>query len=134
MPKRVGISTLVSWLVMGSVLLPAPGIRAQAPQQGKTIVTVDKFEGRIVYAIDSHRTKDILFSLNQVADNHGASQPIMILVDSRLPSAEIWNVAGVAAKAQLSNLRFFVVFHDAGRMSEIKRMPAIPISASPPTS
>jgi hypothetical protein len=52
-----------------------------------------------------------------------------VLIDSSFPISEIWNVDGVASKAQLTKVRFFVVFPETDMMSEIRRMPAIRVGA-----
>ena len=85
----------------------------------------------MIYKVDSRQVDDLLRALNQVTDRSGPNQPVRVIVDSRLPAAEIWNVDGVAGKAQLTNLRYFVFFHETEMMAEIKQMPAVPFSTSP---
>jgi hypothetical protein len=109
----------------------APSLLAQEAHPKPTTVVVEKAAGRVIYKVDSRQVDDLLRALNQVADRSGPNQPVNVIVDSRLPAAEIWNVDGVAGKAQLTNLRFFVFFHETEMMAEIKRMPAVPFSASP---
>ena len=104
---------------------------SQGAQAKPTTVVVEKVGGRVTYKVDSQRVDDLLRTLDQVADRSGPNQPINVIVDSRLPTAEIWNVDGIAGKAQLTNLRFFVLFHETEMMTEIKRMPAVRFSTSP---
>lgn len=111
-------------------LFMVPSVMSQEAHPKPTIVVVERVGGRVIYKVDSRQVDDLLHALNQVADRCGPNQPINVIVDSRLPSAEFWNVEGVAGKAQLTNLRFFVLFHETEMMIEIKRMPAIPFSTS----
>ena len=112
-------------------LFVVPGLLSQEALPKPTTVVVQKVGGHVTYKVDSRQVDDLLRALNQVADRSGPNQPVNVIVDSRLPAAEIWNVDGVAGKAQLTNLRFFVFFHETDMMTEIKRMPAVPFSASP---
>jgi hypothetical protein len=109
-------------------LFSVPILVPQETHPKPTTVIVEKVGGRVIYKVDSRQVDDLLRALNQVADRSGPNQPVNVIVDSRLPAAEIWNVDGVAGKAQLTNLRFFVLFHETEMMTEIKRMPAVPFS------
>jgi hypothetical protein len=115
---------------VATALLFSPCLRAQEPHTAPMVVRVAKVNGRASYTVDSQPVSDLLRAPNQVADPHGTNQPVVVQLDSRLPAAELWNVDGVAGRAQLSNLRFFIVFKETGMMSEIKRLPAVPVSAS----
>jgi hypothetical protein len=119
---------------LSAVLFFVPSLRSQETHPKPTTVLVERVGGRVSYKVDSRHVDDLLLALNQVADRNGTNQPVTVVVDSRLQSAEIWNVDGVAGKAQLTNLRFFVLFRDTEMMSEIKRMPAVPLSTSPPAN
>ncbi len=112
-------------------LFSVPSLVPQETHPKPTTVVVEKVGGRVTYKVDSRQVDDLLRALNQVADRSGPIQPVNVIVDSRLPSSEIWNVDGVAGKAQLTNLRFFVLFHETEMMTEIKRMPAVPFSVKP---
>lgn len=112
-------------------LFSVPSLVPQETHPKPTTVVVEKVGGRVTYKVDSRQVDDLLRALNQVADRGGPNQPVNVIVDSRLPSSEIWNVDGVAGKAQLTNLRFFVLFHETEMMTEIKRMPAVPFSVKP---
>jgi hypothetical protein len=125
MRVRFCICLAVVFLFYVPILLP------QETHPKPTTVLVEKVSGRVIYKIDSRQVDDLLRGLNQVADRSGPNQPVNVIVDSRLPAAEIWNVDGVAGKAQLTSLRFFVFFHETDMMTEIKRMPAVRFSASP---
>jgi hypothetical protein len=105
----------------------APSLLPQESHPKPTTVVVEKVGGRVTYKVDSRQVDDLLRALNQVADRSGPNQPVNVIVDSRLPSAQIWNVDGVAGKAQLANLQFFVFFHETDMMSEI------PFSKAPRT-
>ena len=114
--------------IAAAFLFSVPSLVPQETRPKPTTVVVEKVGGHVTYKIDSRQVDDLLRALNQVADRSGPNQPVNIIVDSRLPSSEIWNVDGVAGKARLTNLRFFVLFHETGMMTEIKRMPAVPFS------
>jgi hypothetical protein len=66
----------------------------------------------------------LLSDLNIVARQNGHSHPVTVLIDPNLPISEIWNIDGVAGKAQLTNVRFFVFFRETEMVAEIKRLPA----------
>jgi hypothetical protein len=122
------------YVTSAALLLFVPGLLPQDSGPRPTTILVEKVGGHVNYKVDSRQVDDLLKALNQVADRRGTSQPVNVLVDSRLPAGEIWNVDGVAGKAQLTNLRFFVFFHETEMMSEIKRMPAVPFSTSLPAN
>jgi hypothetical protein len=106
---------------------------------GPTVVRVDQTARGILYKVDSKPTgstptTDLLHTLNRIRAERGESTPVMVIIDSRVPINEIWNLSGVAGKAQLTNLRYFIHFHETEMMSEIKPMPAVPFSTNLPPS
>ena len=113
-----------------AILLCNPSLRA-TEQQISTVVLVEQERSHSTYKIDAHPVKDLLFGLSEVAEKKGKDQPIVVLINSSLPCQELWTVAGVAMKAELSNVRFFVVFRDSEMMVEIKRMPAVAFTTTP---
>ena len=122
---------VLSWIVAMAALFLAPHLSSQETSSKPTIVQIDMLPRGLVYKIDSKTTgseptDDLLHALNQVADQYGANHPVFVFVDPRLPINEIWNVNGVAAKAQLTNLRFFVFFRENQKMTEIKWTPFVP--------
>jgi biopolymer transport protein ExbD len=122
---------VLSWIVTMAALFLAPHLSSQETSSKPTIVQIDMLPRGLVYKVDSKTTgseptDDLLHALNQVADQHGANQPVFVFVDPRLPINEIWNVNGVAAKAQLTNVRFFVFFRENQKMTEIKWTPFVP--------
>ena len=101
-----------------------------------TIVMVERVGGRTVYKVDSKPvghgpTDDILHVFNEVSHRNGADHPILVYLDSRVPIEEIWNLSGIAGKAQLNNLRYFVFFRESQTMTEIKWTPPMPFTTSP---
>jgi len=112
-------------------LFIVPSLQPQDLAPTPTTIQVERVGGHVSYSVDSQHVGDLLLALNRVASRNGANRPVTVLVDSRLPLAEIWNVDGVAGKAQLTNLRFFVFFPETQMMSEIKRLPAVRLSTSP---
>jgi hypothetical protein len=127
---------VLRWSVMLMALFLAPILKPQEVRPKPTVVQVDKTARGIVYKVDSKPTgskptDDLLHALNQVADRNGVNHPVFVFVDPRLSIDEIWNVSGVAGKAQLTNLRFFIFFTENQNMTEIKWTPFAPFSTSP---
>src|SRR5438067_8493323 len=89
------------------------------------VVSVERLAGHAVYKVDSQRVGSLLAAFNEIAQREGTAHLVAVLIESTFPISEIWNIDGVAGKAQLTNVRFFVVFRETGMMSEVKRMPAI---------
>ena len=125
------------WSVMLAALFLAPNIQPQDIRPKPTVVQADKTARGIVYKVDSKLTgskptDDLLHALNQVADRNGVNHPVFVFVDPRLSIDEIWNVNGVAGKAQLTNVRFFIFFSENQKMTEIKWTPFVPFSTNSP--
>jgi hypothetical protein len=122
-------------LIVGA-LFAAPILQSQRPSAGLSgkaiVVMAEGSKGHVNYRIDSQPVTDLLLSLSRLEEQRGPRCPIVALVDPRLPIEEIWNIDGTAGKAQFTNVRFFVFFRDTGKMSEIRRLPAVPFSTSPP--
>jgi len=102
-----------------------------------TIIMVERAAGRTIYKVDSKPTghvptDDILYMLNHVAHRNGVDHPVLVYLDPSAPIDEIWNLNGIAAKAQLNNLRYFVFFRENQMMTEIKWTPFSPFTTSPP--
>ena len=120
-------------------LLVTQSLQPQEKTAKPTILQVDKTARGVVYKVDSRvtgskPTDDLLHILNQVADQKGVNHPVLVFLDPRLSIDEIWNVNGVAAKAQLENVRFFVSFRENQKMTEIKWTPFMPFSMNPPAN
>jgi hypothetical protein len=102
-----------------------------------TVVEVEKTQRGVAYKVDGQRadltaTTNLLYLLNRVCEKRGPNAPIVVLLDPRVPIDQIGNVDGTAGKAQLNNLRYFVLDRDTQKMSEIKWGPAVPYSTNPP--
>ncbi|MGC1613313.1 MAG: hypothetical protein WA736_01380 [Candidatus Acidiferrum sp.] len=128
---------VLRWSVMLAALFLAPNLQPQEIRSKPTIVQVEKTPRGITYKVDSKLTgskptDDLLHALNQVADRNGVNHPVFVFVDPRLPVDQIWNLNGVAGKAQLTNLRFFIFFRENQMMTEIKWTPFVPFSTNPP--
>jgi hypothetical protein len=124
-------------LIVG-VLLAAPLLQSQGSPSGgggqKTVVLMaEGIKGRVSYKVDSQPVTDLLLSLSRLEERRGPNNPVIALIDPRLPIEEIWSIDGTAGKAQFTNVRFFIFFRDTGKMSELRQMPAIPFSTNPPT-
>jgi hypothetical protein len=127
------MSSLKKFFLYACLLLTfvfSPAAHPQDTHQRATTIFVEKTAGRASYEVNAKHVDDLLLALNQIFARNGSGHPVIVLVDSRLPAAEIWNVDGVAGKAQLTNLRFFIAFRESEMMSEIKRMPAVRLSTT----
>ncbi|MGB2590171.1 MAG: hypothetical protein WBF09_18875 [Candidatus Acidiferrum sp.] len=127
------------WSVMLAALFLAANLLPQEVRPKPTVVQADKTARGVAYKVDSkltgsRPTDDLLHALNQVADRNGVNHPVFVFVDPRLSIDEIWNVNGVAGKAQLTNVRFFIFFRENHKMTEIKWTPFVPFSTNPPVN
>jgi len=139
MSTRLLKKLVLRWSVMLAALFLASNLQPQEIHPKPTVVQADKTARGIVYKVDSKLTgskptDDLLHALNQVADRNGVNHPVVVFVDPRLSIDEIWNVNGVAAKAQLTNVRFFIFFRENEKMTEIKWTPFVPFSTNPPVN
>ena len=128
---------VLRWSMMLAALFLAPNLQPQEMRPKPTVVQVDKTPRGVAYKVDSKLTgskptDDLLHALNQVADRNGVNHPVLVFVDPRLPIDEIWNMNGVTAKAQLTNVRFFIFFRENQKMTELKWTPFLPFSTNPP--
>ncbi len=102
----------------------------------QTVVRMDKIPRGVAYKVDSKpvghtATTDILHALSQVKSERGSNAPVVVLVDPSVSITDIWNFEGVAGKAQLNNLRYFVFNRESGYMWGLKWGPAVPFSTNP---
>jgi hypothetical protein len=139
MSTRFYKKLILCWSVILAALLLSPNLQPQGLRPQPTVVQVRKTARGITYEVDSKLTgskptDDLLHALNQVADRNGVNHPVFVFVDPRLPIDEIWNFNGVAGKAQLTNLRFFIFFSENDRMTEIKWTPFVPFTTNPPAN
>lgn len=127
-------------LLAAAALVPSlqpAGKLGQTQDAAATVVHIDKTPRGVTYKVDSKPmsltpTTNLLYVLNRVYKERGPSAPLVVLIDSHLPINEIWNFDGVAGKAQLANIRYFVLIPETKTMTEIKWGPVIPISTNPP--
>lgn len=117
--------------------------QANAEPQGvpamPTIIMIEKTAGRPIYKLDSKpvghaATDNILYALQDIAERNGKDHPVYVYLDSHVPIQEIWNLNGIAGKAQLDNLRYFVLFRENQMMTEVKWTPFRPFTTSPPAN
>jgi hypothetical protein len=123
-------------LTIGALLaaqfLHSQGATSDGANQKAIVVMAEGIRGHVSYRIDSQPITDLLLSLSHLEEQRGPHCPVVVLIDPRLPIEEIWNIDGTAGKAQFANVRFFVIFRDTGKMSELRHLPAVPLSTSPP--
>ena len=128
-------------LLIEAVALCSSFLHAQRDQNvtqipAPVVVRMDRNPHGIAYTVDSKRTgstssTDILHALGQVNQNRGSNVPLVVLVDPRLSITDVWNFEGVADKAQLKNIRYFVFNRESGVMAELKWGPTVPLSTNP---
>jgi hypothetical protein len=112
----------------------------RAPQDmGPIVIRIDKTLRGVTYEVNSTPTgstasTDILHLLAELQHQRGSNTPVLVLLDPRVPIEQIWNVNGIAGKAQLDNIRFFVLDPDTEKMVQIKWESAVPFSTNPPTN
>jgi hypothetical protein len=123
---------------LATLCFPATADPLSVPAK-PTIIMVEKAGGHTTYKVDSKRVghasmDNMLYVLNEVAHRNGKDHPVLIYLDPRLPIEEIWNLNGVAGKAQLDNLRYFVFFRQNQMITEMKWTPFSPFTTSPPAN
>jgi len=111
--------------------------KGSPPNAAPTVVRIDKTPRGVAYKVDSKPitdtpTTNLLYVLNRVHDERGSNTPVVVLIDPRVPIIEMSNFNGVAGKAQLANIRYFVFIRETETMSEIRWGPFMPFSANPP--
>ena len=134
-PKFVAVFLLGAMGIFSSMLQPR-GNQDVAQNSPPAVVRLDKVPLGIAYTVGSRRTgstatTDILYALNQVKSERGSKAPVVVIVDPRVSITDIWNLDGIAGKAQLDNVRYFVINRESGVMSELKWGPTVPISTNP---
>ncbi|HEV2617454.1 MAG TPA: hypothetical protein VGU63_12690 [Candidatus Acidoferrales bacterium] len=127
---------ILCWSVILTVFFLAPNLQPQETHPKPTVVQIDKTSRGVTYKVDSKLTgskptNDLLYALNQVADRDGGNHPIFVFIDPRLPINEIWNMNGIAGKAQLTNVHFFILFSENQKITEIKWTPFVPFTTNP---
>ena len=127
----VGVTVLS--FALGVTTVPGESREVNAPC---TVVQLSKSPHGVRYSVDSKPIgntagTDILYVLNEVREKRGQDALVVVLIDPRVSIDEIWNLEGVADKAQLNNLRFFVRTRDPEKMAEIKWGPLMPYSTNP---
>lgn len=117
-------------------ILSLPLVWSQSSGSNETqkavIVVAEGRKGQVNYKINSQPTTDLLLSLSKLEEERGSKCPVIALIDARLPIEEIWGIEGVAGKAQFTSVRVYIFFRDTGKMSEIRQLPAVPLSMNPP--
>lgn len=120
-------------LVIGvfSVTSSAQSKNATTDGQKPIIIMAEEIKGRVSYRVDSEPVTDLLLSLARLEKQRGPNCPVVAFLDPQVSIQEVWTIDGAAGKAQFANVRYFVVFRDTGKMSELQRMPAVPFSKNP---
>lgn len=120
-----------------SISAHAAGSHAAPQGTAPTVLEVSKTPRGVAYKVDSKRADltpatSLLHLLALVYQKRGAKAPVVVLLDPRVPIDQIWNVDGTLGKAQLTNVRYFIVDRPTQKMVEIKWGSAMPYSKNPP--
>lgn len=128
-------------LLLGAVTFCSPFLQTRRNQDvaqnpASTVARIDKTHRGVTIKVDSTpigltATNNLLYVLNRVHEERGANANVVVLVDPHVSITDLWNFEGVAGKAQLNNLRFFVINHESGVMAELKWGPTVPFSTNP---
>lgn len=127
-------------LLATSILLPifiAKRSRATAQNSTPFVVRMSKAPRAYTYKVNpkpkGYRPDDnLLRILDLVYDERGPNSPVIVLVDPHISFTEIWDFDGVADKAQLKNVHYFVFNPETKVMTELKWGPTVPYSNNPP--
>jgi|GEM_PF-6939860 hypothetical protein len=130
------------WILLTSALATASfalaglaGGQNTRQEEKPVVIMAEMVDGRIHYKVDSKPAlPDILRVLSLVEEQRGKDCPVVALVDSRAPFDEIGNIDGIAGKAQLTNVRYFVFNKASGKMAEVRYGPDMPFSPNPDIS
>lgn len=134
--KTPALSGVVLALLTTALLCAMFHSYSAAAQNSPTVVEVHKSTHGVAYNVDSRPadltpTTSLLHLLALVHEKRGAGAPVVVLLDAAVPINQIWNVDGTAGKAQLTNVRYFIVDRDTQKMVEIKWGPILPYSKDP---
>src|SRR5579862_2238414 len=110
---RRGIPRVLAFLacLMVTSFVEAGSLRPQVRTPKPTVVLAERVGvHKVRYNIDSKIVGsepdiDLLHELSEIYEARGKDQPVIFLVDSRLPIDLVSNLQGTAWKAQLENLR-----------------------------
>lgn len=108
--------------------------RGQSTRQKEkpVVILAEMVNGRIHYKVDSKPAlPNILQVLSMLEEQRGKDCPVIALIDSRASFDEIGNIDGLAGKAQLTNIRYFVFNKQSEKMGEVHFGPDIPFSPNP---
>lgn len=132
--RRLRILAPVIVLLVGALPAPAgPQKQASGSQVRPVVIEFDVSHGKITCSVDGvacGRTveTDFLYMLNGIRHKHGPDWPVIAIFHPHVPVLWIGNFQGIADKAQLNNVRCFVVNEFAPLMSEIKWGVQVPYS------
>jgi hypothetical protein len=96
-----------------------------------TIVEIKKTRHGVLYKVDSQPVTltpngNLLYLLNLVHNRRGSKAPVLVLIDPQVSIEDVWNLDGVAAKAQLDSVRYFVRIPRSENMTELRLGPSVP--------
>jgi hypothetical protein len=134
--RSAAVFLLIGAVALGSSTVHARRNQSVAQNPEPTVARINKTPRGVAIKVDSApigltATNNLLYVLNRIYKECGTNAPMIVLVDPRVSFTEVWNFEGVAGKAQLNNLRFFVLSQDKRVMTELKWGSTVPFSANP---
>jgi len=114
-------------LIVVALVLVFTGSSSAAPPQtpplsldpGTTVVRLEWTAQRTRMTIDGKACGDCLAALEDVHATKGATQPVIVILDDRVALSQWRNTGGLLGKAGLQNVRYFGLFVEAQKMTEI---------------
>jgi hypothetical protein len=129
------------FLLIGAVALCSSMVHARRNQSvaqnpEPTVARIDKTPRGVTIKVDSTpisltATNNLLYVLNRVYKERGANAPVVVLVDPHISFTDVWDFEGVADKAQLNNVRYFVFNPESKLMAQLNWGPTVPFSTNP---
>ena len=86
---------------------------------GTTVVRLEWTAQRTRMTIDGKPCGDCLAALEDVRATKGATQPVIVILDDRVALRQWTNTGGLLGKAGLQKVRFFDLFVETQKMTEI---------------
>lgn len=130
------LAVLLGMLILFPVLNPK-GSRAATQNATPFVMYMNKTQRGYTYKVSpkpkGYKPDDnLLRILDLIEDERGPNSPVIVLVEPHVSFTEIWDFDGVAGKAQLKNVHYFVFNPESKFMAELKWGPTVPYSTNPP--
>ena len=117
---------------LGAMRVDVSAQQNNTSQKTPIVIVAEVVKGRITYEVDSKPAlPDLLYVLNAKHHQCGNDCAVVALVDIHARMSEIGNIDGVAGKAQLTNLHFFIFDREGQIMNTFQFGPTIPFTTHP---